>query len=174
MARRGLAANRRRPPPRPAPCGRESSLRLIPVRAGAAPTAALLRSVIDALPCLVAFVTADERYGFVNCAYEHWFGVPREQLLGRSLREFIGEAAYAALAPYVRRGLAGEELTFEQHGVPYRLGGTRDIKVTFVPHRGEAGTDEAGAVDGYIAMVEDITVPRLLRREREQASGSRW
>jgi PAS domain-containing protein len=46
-----------------------------------------LQLVTDALPILVSFVTADERYALVNRAYEHWFGLPREQLLGRTLLE---------------------------------------------------------------------------------------
>ena len=116
-----------------------------------------LQLVTDALPILVSFVTADERYALVNRAYEHWFGLPREQLLGRTLLEVIGEAAYAVLQPYVRRGLAGERFSFEQYQVPYRLGGTRDVRVTFIPHR-----DPADVVDGYIAFLEDISEQRRL------------
>ena len=127
-----------------------------------------LQLVTDALPILVSFVTADERYALVNRAYEHWFGLPREQLLGRTLLEVIGEAAYAALQPYVRRGLAGERFSFEQYQVPYRLGGTRDVRVTFVPHR-----DPADVVDGYIAFLEDISEQRRLDQAHHLLAGQR-
>ncbi|RKH19027.1 PAS domain-containing protein, partial [Corallococcus sp. CA031C] len=116
-----------------------------------------LRQVTDAIPLLVSRVTADERYGFANKAYEDWFGHTREELLGRPVRGIIGEAAYAVLGPYVRRGLAGEGLSFEQHGVPYRLGGTRDVRVTFNPYR-----NAEGEADGYVALLQDITVQRRL------------
>ena len=89
----------------------------------------------DALPVLVSFVGADERYRFANRAYEDWFGISRESLIGKTIREVIGDDAYAAVRPFVVRGLAGERLSFEQHDVPSRHGGRRDIKVSFVPHR---------------------------------------
>jgi PAS domain S-box-containing protein len=122
-----------------------------------------LRLVTDALPVLVSFVAADERYGYVNKAYEDWFGQSREYYTGRTVREVIGEHAYAKLEPYIRRGLAGEQFSFEHHGVPYRFGGTRDVRVQFVPHR-----DANGAVDGYVALLEDITAQRQAQAERER------
>jgi PAS domain S-box-containing protein len=128
-----------------------------------------LRLVTDALPVLVSFVGADGRYRFVNRAYEDWFAIARESLVGKSVREVIGEAAHAVLRPYIQRGLAGERLSFEEYDVPYRLGGTRDIKVSFVPHR-DANDD----ADGYVALLEDITAQRrvegeLLRQSRRVA-----
>lgn len=122
-----------------------------------------LRLVVDALPLLVSFVTAGERYGLVNKAYEEWFGIAREDLRGRTLLDIVGERAYAQLSPFVRRALAGERFTIEQYGVPYRLGGTRDVKVTFVPRRGSADT-----VEGYVALLEDITERRAMEAERER------
>ncbi|WP_244224972.1 PAS domain-containing protein [Corallococcus sicarius] len=125
-----------------------------------------LLQVTDAIPVLVSLVTADERYGFANKAYEDWFGQSREQLLGRSLREVIGEAAYAVMGPYVRRGLAGESFSFEQHGVPYRFGGTRDVRVTYNPYR-----NADGKADGFVALLQDITAQRqmedALKRQTE-------
>ncbi|RKG99768.1 PAS domain S-box protein [Corallococcus sp. CA053C] len=122
-----------------------------------------LRQVTDAIPVLVSLVTADERYGFANRAYEDWFGCSREDLVGRPLREIIGEAAYAVLGPYVRRGLAGESLSFEQLGVPYRLGGTRDVRMTFNPYR-----DSEGRAGGYVALLQDITAQRRMEDALKQ------
>jgi sigma-B regulation protein RsbU (phosphoserine phosphatase) len=124
-----------------------------------------LRMVIDAIPLLVSFVDRDGRYGLVNSAYEHWFGQPRDSLRGREVREVVGEQAWVQLAPFVERGLAGERFDFEQHAVPYRSGGTRDVRVSFIPHR-----DAAGSNDGYVAVLEDITTRHLLERERESAT----
>jgi phosphoserine phosphatase RsbU/P len=126
------------------------------------------RQLTDALPLLVSFVTADERYHLINRAYQDWFGQPPEQLVGRTLREVIGEAAYEVLSPYVRRALAGEHFSFEQYDVPYRLGGQRDVKVTFVPQR-----DPGGVVTGYVALLEDISAQRRLEGERERLANQR-
>jgi PAS domain S-box-containing protein len=124
-----------------------------------------LRLVTDALPVLVSFIGADGRYRFMNRAYEDWFGIPRDSLLGKTVREVIGESAYAKLRPNVERGLAGERISFEEYGVPYAHGGVRDIKVSFVPHRAANG-DAAG----YIALLEDITAQRRVAHELLQQS----
>lgn len=118
--------------------------------------------LLDAIPVLVSFVSADERYGRVNKAYEEWFGLSQEQLRNQKIRDIIGDAAYAVLEPFVKRGLAGESLSFEQHDVPYRLGGKRDVRVSFIAHR-EPGQPGAG----YVALLQDITVQRRLEQERE-------
>lgn len=126
-----------------------------------------LRRVTDALPVLVSFVTAEGRYGFVNKGYEEWFGLSAQDLVGRTVREVIGDPAYALLGPYVKRGLAGERLTFEQHAVTYRGGGTRDIRVTFVPLQMDTGPG------GYVALIQDITAERVLEAERERLAAHR-
>ena len=139
---------------------REHSQRLAALSAGVRASEAQLRLVMDAIPLLVSFVSLEARYVSVNKAYETWFGIAAADLVGRSVREVIGEVAYSVLEPYVRRGLAGERFSFEQYGVPYRLGGTRDVKVSFVPQR-----TESGAVHGYVAILEDITQRRALEAE---------
>ena len=124
---------------------------------------AQLRLALDSLPLLVSFVSADERYASVNRAYETWFGTPAAELVGRTVREVIGEAAYAVLGPFVRRALAGECFSFEQYGVPYRSGGKRDVKVSFMPQR-----TASGAVQGYVALLEDISQRRLFEAEAQR------
>ncbi len=123
-----------------------------------------LRAVTDAIPLLVSFVTHDGRYGIVNKAYEEWFGQRREELVGQKVRDVIGEAAWSKLGASVERGLAGERFDFEMHSVAYRAGGSRDVKVSFVPRH-----DVVGNPHGYVALIEDITTRRRLEQEREAA-----
>ncbi|CAN5660075.1 hypothetical protein BH11MYX1_BH11MYX1_09100 [soil metagenome] len=120
-----------------------------------------LQYITDALPCLISYFDANERYVFVNKAYQDWFGKPRETVVGATLFELLGAAAYAHMKPTIARGLAGEHLTVESHAVPYRSGGTRDIQVTYAPQR-----DDDGQVAGVVALVEDITKRRQLEVER--------
>ncbi|HTU57746.1 MAG TPA: response regulator, partial [Polyangiales bacterium] len=122
-----------------------------------------LQLVLDSLPALVSFVDQGARYALVNKAYEDWFGISRNSLLGREVREVIGEAAWEKMKGHVVRGLAGEAFDFEQYDVPYRFGGTRDVKVSFVPH----GHFRDGST-GYVALIEDITERRRLQLERER------
>ncbi len=128
------------------------------VRAGEAQ----LRLVTDAMPVLVSFVGADQRYRFVNRAYERWFGLSREEIVGHTLVEIIGSAAYAVLQPHILRGLAGEHVSFQQRAVPYRMAGARDVQATFVPHR-----EADGRLGGYIALLQDVTEDNRRQEERE-------
>lgn len=125
------------------------------------------QALADELPVLVSFVGKDERYRLVNKAYEAWFGHPRAWFVGRTVLEVIGPQAYAVLGPHVRRALAGELFSFEQYGVPYREGGVRDVKVTFVPRR-----SPDGEVEGYATLLEDVTERRRLERERDDLLAS--
>src|SRR5215212_3340952 len=107
--------------------------------------------VIDAVPALIAYVDRDQRYGFANLAYEAWFGRPRGEICGRTLREFLGDARYATIGPYVERVLRGEAVTFEG-AVSHRDGTQRFVRSVYVP---DVGPD--GAVRGYVSLVSDIT-----------------
>jgi PAS domain S-box-containing protein len=109
-----------------------------------------LRQLTDALPVLISHVDTEGRYRFNNRAYEEWFGHPREEIFGKTLREVVGEEAYAGLGPFVERALAGEAMSMEQY-VPFKDGGERFIHVDYVPRIGPAGQPE-----GFYALVQDI------------------
>jgi diguanylate cyclase (GGDEF)-like protein/PAS domain S-box-containing protein len=109
-----------------------------------------LRMVTDHLPALISYLDRDLRFRFVNKAYQDWFGVQPEQLLGLSLHEFYGDEAWAQMEPHMRAALAGRQVTYER-----RLavsGGRRDIQATLVPER-----DERGEVMGLYTLDSDIT-----------------
>ncbi|MDH6164876.1 diguanylate cyclase (GGDEF)-like protein/PAS domain S-box-containing protein [Variovorax boronicumulans] len=109
-----------------------------------------LRMVTDHLPALISYLDRDLRFRFVNKAYQDWFGVHAEQLLGLSLREFYGDEAWAQMEPHMRAALAGRQVTYERRlATP---GGRRDIQATLVPER-----DERGEVVGLYTLDSDIT-----------------
>jgi PAS domain S-box-containing protein len=110
-----------------------------------------LRTIADSLPVLVSYIDRDQRYRFANLAYESWFGIPREQIIGKHMLEVLGAEACAALADSVDRALAGTSVS-TQLWVPYRSGGERFIDATYVPH---VGAD--GAVQGFAALISDIS-----------------
>jgi PAS domain S-box-containing protein len=109
-----------------------------------------LFELIDALPTLVSYVDRDERYRFCNRAYERWFGVPREQQVGRTVREVVGDEARATLEGPISSALAGRESAFDTELV-YHRGGTRHVHARYVPHRVN------GEVAGFFVLVEDVT-----------------
>jgi len=109
-----------------------------------------LRMVTDHLPALISYLDWDLRFRFVNKAYQDWFGVEPEQLIGRSMREFYGDEAWAQMEPHLRAALAGRQVTYERR--VEGPGGRRDIQATLVPER-----NEQGRVMGLYTLDSDIT-----------------
>ncbi|MBL9102633.1 MAG: response regulator [Myxococcales bacterium] len=116
-----------------------------------------LRLILDAVPALVSYVDAGETYCLVNRHYEEWFGRPRREILGLTLREFLGEAAYEILRPHVRAALAGEHVEYTT-AIDYP-NGRRHIRATYTPHLAADG-----AVLGYVSLVLDVS---SAQRDRE-------
>ncbi|MHC2106454.1 PAS domain-containing protein [Methylobacterium sp. CM6246] len=121
-----------------------------------------LRLITDALPVLISFIGDDHVYRFANRAYDDWFSIPAEAVVGRDVRDLLGPEAYAARRPYIDRALAGETVTFELDW-PRRDGEPRVAEIRYLPRR---ATDRT--VDGFHVFVHDITA-----RKRTEADLSR-
>jgi PAS domain S-box-containing protein len=121
-----------------------------------------LEFIIEAVPALIGYVDAEERYRFNNSAYEQWFGRPLTDVAGRHVREVLGEAVYGVIAPHVRAALAGRAVTFES-AMTYRDGKSRYVRATYVPDVGEDGR-----VRGFVAHVTDISDLKRAEEEREE------
>ena len=109
-----------------------------------------LHAVADNVPALIAHVDRNGVYTFANSAVGEMFGVAPDTLIGRTVREVMGEQAYAVIAPHVVAALCGERLTYER--VADVRGEHRDYEVTFVPD--VLGN---GEVNGFFALSYDIT-----------------
>lgn len=121
-----------------------------------------LRLLIDAVPASIGYVDPSERVLLHNRAFSEWIGVPSARIVGRTVAELMGEEAYAAAAPYIKRALAGETVGYERQQL--REDGTlRDLAVGLVPHHGPAGT-----VLGYYALLTDITEQKNLSRLKSE------
>ncbi len=110
-----------------------------------------LHSLTDALPVLIAYVDADQRYRLNNKAYEDWFGHSRDKLKGQRIRDVIGDDAHDAIRHYLDKALSGEEVTYEAP-IPYRDGGERYIRATYIPD-----VQADGEVKGLFVLVQDLT-----------------
>jgi PAS domain S-box-containing protein len=116
----------------------------------------LLRITMDNAPALMSYIDKDCRYLRVNRSYERWFGLSDEQVRGRHMKDVLGEAAWQAIEPYVKRVLAGEQIAFELQ-IPYLETGSRWVYATYSPD-----VDAEGQVRGFVVHVLDIS-------ERKQA-----
>lgn len=110
-----------------------------------------LQRLADSLPLLVSFVGTDLRYVFANKAYEDWFDLVPGDMKGRLVADVVGDEAWEVMGPIVHRALAGESFVSEQT-VTYNKVGKRHVRSEFVPRY-----DAGGQIDGYYAMVQDVT-----------------
>ena len=118
-----------------------------------------LRLVTDHLPALVSYLDREQRFRFANRAYRDWLDLEPDSLVGCSLSEVYGEQAYAGIQPHMASALAGTIVTYEREfSTPT---GVRNVQVTVVPQR-----DEAGSTQGLVVTIHDITERKLVEAER--------
>jgi len=111
---------------------------------------ARLKAVTDNVPAMFAYVDRQQVYRFANGHFRHVMGIAPEDVVGRTMREFLGDAAHAALLPHIEGALRGEPQHFERTG--WKGNANTHFMVRYVP---EVRPD--GEVPGFFIMVLDIT-----------------
>jgi PAS domain S-box-containing protein len=127
-------------------------------RPAASDDAAQLRLIADNVPAMT--IAYDERLvcTFANRRFAEFFGLTTETIVGKHLREIIGEAPYREVKPYFDRVLAGERTTYKRTRI-LPNGERRYLEVELMPHIGEDGRRR-----GLFAVTADVTE----RRREEQ------
>ncbi len=115
-----------------------------------------IRQLADALPALVSYIDADQRYVFLNRGYEASFQRPVAELVGETVAEVLGPRNYATIGPRLARALGGEQVRGEQ-ALELPDGRVVHVDANYVPDRRADGT-----IAGCFVMVVDIS-------ERKQA-----
>ena len=115
-----------------------------------------LHVMLDTIPARLALVDRQGRHCYVNAAYCDYLRMPSSALLGRTIREIIGEEIYAGMRPdpihrqLFERCLAGETTMWE--GWLGYLEGERYVHRTYYPYR-----DATGEVVGVVGYSRDLT-----------------
>ena len=112
---------------------------------------ARLQLITDAVPAGIAYIDADKRYRFANERIARAFGFSKDEIIGKSTDEVLGPKVAATVNPYLDRGLAGEEVTFE-YVTALPDGREADIRTTVLPD-----LDEARRVNGYYALSLNVS-----------------
>ncbi|MGU3390626.1 response regulator [Sphingomonas sp. M1A8_2b] len=120
-----------------------------------------LRRVTDAVPMLISYVDRDHVYRLANAQYEEWLGADPAAMIGKPVREVLGDAAYADRRPSFDRAFAGESFTTEAI-FPHKDGRHRRSEFRYVPHI---------AADGSIPGIYILGIDVEERAEREAAVG---
>jgi diguanylate cyclase (GGDEF)-like protein/PAS domain S-box-containing protein len=124
---------------------------------------AIMQLVVDAVPSMLAYWDNQQRCRFANAAYENWFGVRPEDLVGHTLEELLGPN-YERNRPFIEGALRGETQLFERE-IP-KLGGSgvRHSQAHYLPHLTKGG------VQGFVVMVVDISAQKTLETEIREAN----
>ncbi len=131
----------------------------------------LLRTVTNMSPAMIGYVDSAQTYRFANATYRTMVGLNPAEMIGRTVREVMGEAMYAILLPHMERALAGQRVHYE-HELTTRRGGLH-LMTDYIPD-----VDDSGNVRGVHIMVTEITERKnaelsQARSERLAASASR-
>jgi len=130
---------------------------------------ASLHHFLDTAAVGLVRCSRDLRFLAANPAYAELVGVPLRDIIGRSMEEVLGTAAWEQIVPHIENVLKGERIDYE--GVRPYAGGSRHAHVIINPE-----LDEEGSVTGFIASVVDISdmkrsEERLRRMEKLAAAG---
>ena len=121
-------------------------------------------AIADSLPVMIAYLDRGQKYLFLNKTLADWLEQPRKSILGRTMREVLGDKAYEFRQPMVEAALQGEKQWFiADFDHPTR--GTLTVQTQYVPHLGPDGE-----VIGLILVIQDVTEQRaseLAIRESE-------
>jgi len=122
-------------------------------------------AIADTLPVMIAYLDRELRYLFVNRTLADWLGLPRKSIIGRTVREVLGDEIYAHRKPRLEAALAGEKQLFRtdyEHPTRGRLA----VQADYAPHFGADG-----AILGLVLVIQDVTEQRaaeLALRESEE------
>lgn len=109
-----------------------------------------LRTIMDAVPSLIAYWDRGLTNLVANRAYHEWFGAAARQLPGGGLPGLLGAEWYEADRPHIQQVLAGHARSFE-HAVRLPDGRQRHVLSHLVPDVMD------GEVRGFFSIVHDVT-----------------
>ena len=129
---------------------------------GAIPEGEILRQLVDKVSAMLAYWDCSLRCRFANRAYERWFGVRPESLIGTHISELLGPL-YELNRPYIEGALRGEPQEFERE-IPDPAGGpSRHSLANYIPDIAE------GVVRGFFVLVTDISVIKRAERSLRES-----
>ncbi len=110
-----------------------------------------LRLFADNVPVMTIALDQTLHYRFANRQFTEFFGYSAENILGKHLRDVVGEEAYREIECHFLQALEGHPVTYQR---THRLasGEPRYLEVKLLPHTGDRGK-----VLGCFAVTTDIT-----------------
>lgn len=110
-----------------------------------------LQLLRDTVPAMIFYIDNEQRYLSYNQVFRSWFGVGPTDAIGKTVREFLGEAAYEKVGPRLDVAYSGVQERYELFA-PSRMGVPRWLDIVYTPHK-----NTEGQVVGVIVHATDVT-----------------
>ena len=112
---------------------------------------AYLEILSNTVPAMIFYVDKDQRYRSYNQRFMEWFNVGAKEVIGKTVREFVGDTAYQLVLPHLSKAYNGQQAQYEMRS-PARMNDNRWLRIVYTPHK-----SEEGEVLGVIVHASDIT-----------------
>ncbi len=123
----------------------------------------IVRDVLNEGRDMAAFIDRDHCFLFVNPAFQRYWILEPQEIMGMRVQDLIDVTSYRTLfKPSINQALAGHESQFEIE-VDFPGMGMRYLEVTHTPAR------EAGVVHGVVERARDITLRKQSERQLAEA-----
>ncbi|TAK91364.1 MAG: PAS domain S-box protein [Burkholderiaceae bacterium] len=109
-----------------------------------------LRMLVDRVPSILAYWDRDLICRFANRAYESWFGINPDDLIGMPIADFLGQELFVKNESHIRSVLDGHEQLFERT-ILGPDGSERYSLVNYIPHVMD------GEVLGFMVLASDVS-----------------
>jgi PAS domain S-box-containing protein len=125
--------------------------------------------ITNTIPAKMAFLSRDYIYLAVNDMYAEYFNMPKGQIIGKNVRELLGEEVFQnQVKCYLDRALKGERVTYDIE-LEFPRKRRLCMRMTYSPYRSGGGN-----IEGIVSLGIDITeqkkdeeIIRGLLREKE-------
>ncbi len=108
-----------------------------------------LQSLADSIEAMLAFVDTDQRYVFTNSTYDRWFGLTPSALVGKHVKDVLGEANYEELRDKIEDALTGKNVSYERD-ISLGDGTLVHFITNYIPH-----FDEQGKIQGFFVLAQN-------------------
>jgi PAS domain S-box-containing protein len=110
-----------------------------------------LHLLLDHLQGIVGYFDTANRCVYANHAYAKAYNSSVQEMLGKHIRQIIGEPGWAVVAPYAQRVLSGEAVRYVRE-IDQGTEHSRWIEVHLVPN-----AMEHGQIVGNFVFIDDVT-----------------
>ncbi|NRA87495.1 MAG: PAS-domain containing protein [Rhizobiales bacterium] len=117
----------------------------------------------DNVPEIISFTDKNEKLIFANRAFHATWNFLNEDIIGRHIRDVLGEEDYNIKKAHIKKVLAGEKQTFDIEVFRPQIG-VRYTQVSYVPQ-----FDKNHTVQGFFGIYQDITDRRKVEIELQES-----